>query len=376
MPAAVTIVAHHVGTAGGMESQLGRLVAGLLERGHEVTIVARACRVAPHPRLRFVRVTGPDRPFPLRFAWFFVAGSVAAHRHRRGLLHTTGALVANRADVSTVHFCHRAFARTGLTRTDHDSLPYRLNSALTTSLSRAAEALAYRPSHTRRLVGVSFGVAGELRCLFPGVAEEVSTIPNGVDLERFKPDPVARQQVRAEIAAAPDELIAVFVGTEWERKGLRHAIEALAAAPRWWLLVAGSGDEVRVRQLAQQTGVAARVRFLGLRDDAQRVLAAGDAFVLPTAYESFSLATFEAAACGLPILNTRVHGVDELLADGVNGWFVERDGAEVAGRLRALEDPELRVSMGKQARSAAAGFGWDPVVDAYAELYERLSASP
>jgi len=373
LPPAVTIVAHHVGTPGGMESQLGRLVSGLLERGHEVTVVTRACGVPPHPRLRLVRVRAPNRPFPLRFAWFFVAGSVAAHRHRHRLLHTTGALVANRADVSTVHFCSRAFARTGLSRTDRDSLPYRLNSALTAWLSRGAEALAYRPGHTRRLVGVSRGVAGELRRLFPAIAADVSTIANGVDLEHFKPDPAARAQVRAEIGASPEELIAVFVGIEWERKGLRHAIEALAAAPRWSLLVAGSGDEVRFAQIAEAAGVADRVRFLGLRDDAPHVLAAADAFVLPTAYESFSMATFEAAACGLALLNTRVHGVDELLTDDVNGWFVERDGADIAGRLRALEDPELRARMGEQARAAAAGFGWDPVVDAYAALYERLA---
>ena len=376
MSAPVTIVAHHVGTAGGMESQLGRVVSGLLERGYEVTVIARACAVAPHPRLRFIRVPGPERPFSLRFAWFFVAGSVAARRHRRGVLHTTGALVANRADVCTVHFCHRAFAQTGLSRADRSSAPYRLNSALTAWLSRTAEALAYRPGHTRRLVGVSLGVGDELRHLFPDMGEAVSSIPNGVDLERYRPDPVAREQVRAEIGATSDELVAAFVGSEWERKGLRHAIEALAGAPRWSLLVAGSGDERRFRGLAEAAGAASRVRFLGLRDDAPRLLAASDAFLLPTAYETFSLATFEAAASGLALLNTRVHGVQELLQDGVNGWFVERDGTDIARRLRQLEDPELRTRMGAQAREASASFGWEPVVDAYAALYERLAMAP
>lgn len=371
MPARVTIVAHHVGTAGGMESQLGRLVAGLLERGHEVTVVALACAVAPHPRLRFVRVRCPERPFSLRFAWFFVAGSVAALRFRRGLLHTTGALVANRADVCTVHFCNRAFACTGLSRTDQRDVPHRVSAALTSRLSVAAEAFCYRPGRTRRLVGVSRGVSEEVRELFPAVAEQVMTIPNGVDLDRYRPDPAARAEVRTELGLSQDELVAAFVGIEWGRKGLAHAIEALTDAPSWKLLVAGSGDEPRLRALADSAGVAERVRFLGVRDDAPRVLAAADAFVLPTAYETFSLATFEAAACGLPLLNTRVHGVEELLQDGVNGWFVVRDGEDIAARLHELEDPELRARMGGTARAAAASYGWEPVIDAYAKLYER-----
>lgn len=368
----VTIVAHEVGTSGGMETQLGRLVSGLLARGHEITVVARRCEVPAQPGLRWIRVRGPARPFALGFSWFFLAGSVAAHRGRRGLLHTTGALVANRADVATIHFCHRAFARTRLSRTDRRALHYRLNAALVGWLSHVAEALVYRRAHTRHAVGVSLGVATEIRALFPGLHGVVSTIPNGVDLERYRPDATARAEVRAELGVAHDALVAMFVGAEWERKGLRAAIEALAAAPRWSLLVVGSGDAERFGRVAVEAGVASRVQFVGPRADAPRFFAAGDAFVLPTAYETFSMATFEAAACGLPILNTRVHGVEELLVEGVNGWFIERDAATVARRLRQLETGEVRSKMATAARTSADRFTWGPVVEAYGALYERL----
>jgi glycosyltransferase involved in cell wall biosynthesis len=373
-PVPVTIVAHEVGTGGGMESQLGRLAWELLECGHQVTVVACRCGVPAHPHLRWVRVRGPARPFVLRFSWFFLAGSVGAHRFRRGVLHTTGALIANRADVSTVHFCHRAFARTGLSRTDRDSAPYRVNAAVAQVLARAAESFAYRPARTRRLVAVSLGGSDELRELFPRMANSVSTIPNGVDLELFHPSSAVRAEIRAELKLDDQQLVAAFVGGEWERKGLEHAIGALAAAPGWSLLVTGEGDEARFGRLADDAGVASRLRFLGRRRDVSRILAASDAFVLPTAYETFSLASFEAAACGLPVLNTHVHGVRELLVDGVNGWFVDRDAVEIAGRLRQLEDPALRMQMGDAAQRAAARFTWDGVVDAYSDLYEDLLA--
>ncbi len=108
-PAQVTLVAHRVGPVGGMEQMLSRLIQGLLETGWEVTVVARSCDLSPHPMLRWARVPHAGRPFLLMYPWFFVAGSLVTWRRRRGVLNTTGALVLNRADVSTVHLCHHAF---------------------------------------------------------------------------------------------------------------------------------------------------------------------------------------------------------------------------------------------------------------------------
>src|SRR3954451_15743574 len=104
----VTIVAHDVGPVGGMEVQLSQLIGGLLARGVDVTVISRTCDLEPHPSLRWMRVPGPARPFVLAFPWFFVVGSLLLRRHRRGIVHSTGAIVANRIDVCTVHLCHRA----------------------------------------------------------------------------------------------------------------------------------------------------------------------------------------------------------------------------------------------------------------------------
>ena len=85
MRPAVTLVAHEVGSMGGMERQLAELVTGLLQRGHTVTVLARVCAIAPHPGLRWHHVPGPARPFALAYPWFFLAGSFLVRRHRRGI---------------------------------------------------------------------------------------------------------------------------------------------------------------------------------------------------------------------------------------------------------------------------------------------------
>jgi len=359
-----------------MERQLGGLVEALLDQGHAVTVVAGACEVAEHARLSWVRVPGPRRPFSVAYPWFFIAGSIAVWKRRDGLLHTTGAVVLNRADVSTVHFCHRAFRRNlGITRASRGSAPYRANAWLAGVLSRLAERYCYRPAVTRRLVAVSPGLARELRGLFPAMEEAVEVIPNGVDAAAFERYEVERARRRAEWGTAEDELVALFVGGDWERKGLGAAIEGVGATEGWSLVVVGDGDVERYAAVARQAGAAGRVRFEGATREPTAYYSAADAFVLPTAYETFSLVTFEAAAAGLPLLVSRVSGVEDILVDGRSGWFIDRDGQAIARRLAELRrDVRLREAMGEAARADSARFDWARSVEGYRDLYTRLEA--
>ncbi len=102
--------------------------------------------------------------------------------------------------------------------------------------------------------------------------------------------------------------------------------------------------------------------------------AMADAFALPTSYETFSLATFEAAASGLPLLVTPVNGVRELLEPGVNGLFVEPRSESVSGALGQLSaDRAGMLEMGRAARRASLRFSWENTVERHLELYRSLA---
>ncbi|HVO55187.1 MAG TPA: glycosyltransferase family 4 protein [Solirubrobacterales bacterium] len=364
----VTIVANDIGPEGGMERQLTELIGGLLEAGHRITVVAWTCTLPPHPNLRWLRVPGFSRPYALGYPLFLAAASLIVRRHGRGLVHSTGAIVLNPTDVCTVHFCHQAFAeRSGSSRASRPGFAFALNAWVVRRMSRLAERWCYRPGRAQRLVPVSTGVAAELRRHFPAMEERIATIPNGVDTEAFSP--------ATDGGTERGTLRALFVGGEWERKGLRFAIEAVATCPGVELTVVGAGDEAGFAALAEDLGAGSRVHFAGTTTDPAAWFRRADAFVLPTAYESFSLVTYEAAACGLPLLVTRVNGVEDLLRDGVSGWFVERSAADLATRLRQLRDsPELRLRMGAAAREDALQHSWAHVVDSYRQLYAELAA--
>jgi UDP-glucose:(heptosyl)LPS alpha-1,3-glucosyltransferase len=374
----LTLVASDVAPIGGMERVAFELAGRLLERGWNLTVIARSCALPQRAGLRFVRIRSPSRPVSLALASDFVLGSIALARHRDGIVQTNNATMANHVHVIHAHFCEAAFRKSGISRSRRANYAYRLNSLLASWISLGCERWSYRTGRVRRVACVSDGLAAEIRRSHPALGTAVRTIPNGVDVSSFAAGELEplRGRARADLGVGPQEHVALFVGGDWHRKGLRHAIEALPAAPGWSLLVVGEGDRSSFAARASELAVRARVTFLGGLDDPRRWYAAADALVAPSAYEAFPLVVLEGAAAGLPLIVPRMNGTEELVEDGVNGWFAARDGAAIAVRLRQLAaDAELRSNMGAAARRSAERFDWERVVDAFEALYDELSAT-
>jgi UDP-glucose:(heptosyl)LPS alpha-1,3-glucosyltransferase len=372
----VTIVANDVGAVGGMERQLAELAGGLSRLGHEVTVIARTCQLPERERreamIRFHRVWGPRRPFLLAYPWFLLAGSLVLRRRRRGIVQATGAVVLNRVDVLAVHCCHQVYRAVPGSQT----LPARFHAALVSAVKRAVERLCLAINRSATLVCVSEGVAAEVRAYYPDAAWRVMRIHNGVDLDRFAPGAHAApaRELRRTLGIDPHRLVLAFVGGNWEHKGLRQLLRALAQAGEWDLVVAGRGNLARFRELAEELEVAERVHWLGVVPDIEVVYGLADAFALPSGYETFSLVTFEAAASGLAILATPVSGVRELIEDGRSGYLIPADPEAIAQCLRELgADPQLRARLGAAARAAAGAFGWEEMVREHHHLYAGLT---
>lgn len=378
-PRTVALVAHQIHDHGGMERAFLELIR---RSGGRTRFVVVSSVLAPDavPLVEWRRVRVPMRPFPLRFISFFVVAGIALARARRtaNAVHTLGAIVPNRVDLATVQFCHAGFvAATG--RLTPPGMPWlrRLNTAASRVLALLAERWTYRRGRARLLAPVSEGTNREVQRHYPDVPTVVT--PNGVDLERFRRDETARASVRAQLGVADGVVAALFVGGDWDRKGLGEAIEGLALAQAGTsvpleLWVVGGGDRDRFAGLAERRG-AHGVRFLGPRTDTERLNAAADLFLLPTLYETFSLVAYEAAASSLPIVATRVSGIDELLdGEAPAGIAVERDPTAIATALVQLaEDPAGRAGLGAAGRDRASAYSWERSVDSVFAAYDRLA---
>jgi UDP-glucose:(heptosyl)LPS alpha-1,3-glucosyltransferase len=231
----------------------------------------------------------------------------------------------------------------------------------------------------RTLAAVSNGVAAELRRHYP--AARVVTTANGVDTDRYRPDAVLRDDVRRREGVQPTELVSLFVGGDWNHKGLAVAIlgigeleRASVCDVRLW--VVGRGDEERLRRLARSCGVEARVRFFGQQADPRPFYQAADLFLMPSRYEAFSLAMLEAAASGLPLVTTPVNGTAELVGDDAGGIIIERSPAAVAAAIARLRsEPSLRARMGAAARERSLPYGWGESIDSILDEYDRRLGS-
>ena len=133
------------------------------------------------------RIPTPRRPAVVAIPLFFAVGSLYAARLDVDVLHTCGGIVGNRAQLSTVHFCHAGFrlANGGL---GPQRAPFvrRVNTALMRLFAIAAERWCYRDTRTEVLGAVSEQTAEELNAHYEHA--RVVVTPNGVDVSAFRPD--------------------------------------------------------------------------------------------------------------------------------------------------------------------------------------------
>jgi glycosyltransferase involved in cell wall biosynthesis len=356
-----------------MERAMLETLVGLLEQGWQVRLLACVCEIDGQPGLRWTRVPTPRKPFVIAFPLFAVTAGllILCSKHRWSPLISLGAIVPNRVDVVIVQFCNAGFAQQGIIRFSRSSWLWRLHGLVSQALALGFEHWCYRPERVRRMTAVSELVKEELQAHYEVASVPIDVIPNGVDLERFRPDADIRQRERQRLGLSPDELAAIFVGGDWRRKGLEIAIEAVAQTG-WTLIVVGQGDTAAWNATAYARG--AKVHFCGHLTEPERVLCAADAFMLPSRYEGFALVTIEAAAAGLPLLVTAATGAATLV-ERAGGQALPHDAAAFAAELQRLgSNADLRTDIGLRARAAAEELAWPEIVRAYARAF--ASANP
>lgn len=180
----------------------------------------------------------------------------------------------------------------------------------------------------RHIISLSDRISRGIVTRYGYPRERITLIRNGVAAvpRRSRKE---REEARLTLGLKRDTRAVLFVGTGWERKGLRFAIRAVESLgdPDVLLLVAGSGNE---RRYASDS-----VRFLGPVKSMQGVYDASEVLLFPTLHDPFPLAAMEALSSGLPVITTSANGVSEIMTPGVHGAVVE-DPAHIPDLTSAL----------------------------------------
>ncbi|EMA58383.1 glycosyltransferase family 4 protein [Halorubrum lipolyticum] len=220
------------------------------------------------------------------------------------------------------------------------------------------------------IIAVSDHTREQLRDLYRFDEAKLTTVPPGIDTERFRPTEEGHP------AVDESKRTVLVVSRLDPRKGIDKAIRAFAQLDRddTELLIGGTGRlEASLRELATELGVADRVRFLGFVPDEElpSLYSSVDLFVLPSEYEGFGIVFMEAMACGTPVIGTDVGGIPTAIDDGETGYLVPKNGVEeLAERIDdSLHDPVAYDRLASNAREWAEAHDWNTIAARVKEVY-------
>jgi glycosyltransferase involved in cell wall biosynthesis len=207
----------------------------------------------------------------------------------------------------------------------------------------------------------------------------VFVIPNGVNVERFKPIPPS-SELRARLGLPEGAPVATIVAALRPEKNhelfLRAAAKVHAARPDAHFLVIGDGAlKPQLEKLTAELRLGDSVHYLGTRSDIPELLALTDVFALSSHMEANPVSILEALACGKPVVATHVGSVPEVVIDRTTGYLVSPGDVHAMSEriLELFGDRELAQRMGAAGRDLVVNqWSLERMVRGYEELITEL----
>lgn len=350
------IVATTIGTPGGTWRHLRELLAGLEERGLDVTLALEARSTDFHQVVHEAGLRWMDLRASLRAEADIWHLQIHDTMQRRDV-----PMIATRSlfgpVVVTEHLPRSNAA-------DPTLAPYDRRHRGAATVKLIQKKLEY--SRISQVIAVSSTSAAFIRDRYGLPAEKLSLVHNGIARPALAPSP-------PDTRGRPLRVLAL--GTFIWQKGFDLLFDAMALTRQEWTLeLIGSGYCLpEFREKSERMGPS-RVVLREWVDDPGAHFAAADVICMPSRWESFPYTALEAMVAARPLIGTRVDGLDEIIRDGVNGLLIDSESAEeVAGAIdRLAGDPALVAKMGAQAFEDVAQYSLDAMVDGVISAYQRV----
>ncbi len=250
--------------------------------------------------------------------------------------------------------------------------------------------VAYEGSYTSRQIFEAMNCADKVLSVSEdlknhivnlGISEDkVSVVPNGVDIEKFKP--AGKEYARNMLNLPQDKKIVLFVGALKKIKGVDYLIEAaksfLDTNISLYMVGRDDGMKKSLEKRAHELKIDNHIKFTGPvnHEDIPLWLSASDILVLPSLSEGRPNVILEAFACEVPVVATNVGGVPELMINGETGYLVPaKNPMELSEKVnKLLEDRDLRIKMGKFGRMTIIqrGLTWETHAKKTIKIYSKL----
>jgi UDP-glucose:(heptosyl)LPS alpha-1,3-glucosyltransferase len=200
---------------------------------------------------------------------------------------------------------------------------------------------------------------------------------NGVQLDRFNPSnrKSFRGELRQQLRISDEEVMILFVGSGFERKGLEYLVKSVQYMKQknWRLVLVGKGKWKIYLDFASKENQE-KITHLDPIDAIEKLYAAADLFVLPSIYEPFGNANLQALASGLPIITSRNCGVAEIITPKKEGIVLAEpsDAKAIAKAINYLMDSKIREPMAQSARLLAEKFTQERNAAEMLKIYKNM----
>ena len=230
------------------------------------------------------------------------------------------------------------------------------------------------------VIAVSEPLRDEIISHFKVPEWKVVAVPNGIDVTKFERD-VNKEGVRAKYGVMPGELLILAVGRLTPQKGFQHLIYAmpqiLRRHPKAKLLIVGDGwMRGELERAAYEVGCHERIRFTGFLSDDELIelYLSADLLVVPSIYEPFGITALEGMAAGLPVVASKVGGLQYIVEHERTGiWVIPGDPRSIAwGVDYVLSNPDRAKQMGENARRKVKNeYSWDIIAERTIGIYKK-----
>jgi UDP-glucose:(heptosyl)LPS alpha-1,3-glucosyltransferase len=378
---------------GGAEGFSSRFIELLAAAGHEIHIFAIRWQAEKvNGNIHFHRVPAITAVSFLRDLTFAVSCYIVLKSYRRSfdIIQTHDKTlyqdIYRAGDGCHIEWLKQRWKRTGLAgKISIISNPYHW---LILRLERAI----LRGGRFRVIIAISDMVKRNIMQHYGVAPNRIEVLYNGVDLDRFNPENRRkyRREIRERYGLAEEDFVILFVGSGFERKGVKYLLQAVESVPESVaVMIVGKGKGSSV--LAHDRGTnppsgsgesdgrafqrRQKIIFCGPQEDIEKYYSAADIFVFPTIYEPFGNVHLEALASGLPVITTKNSGASEIIVDGEQGFVIDRpeDVASLSEKVRyCLHHRDFSASMGDNARKLAEEFSNEKHIARVLELYQRI----
>lgn len=386
----ICLVCRRVNKTGGISRYVYELCKYLLRFGHEVHLFTNHCDAKNLHGIQLHYIPMIEGKFFERRkkialakmfqVWSFaIASWVLVNPKQFDIVHVQGDSFV-RAQIRSAHSCHKTWLI--YKRSKSKGL---INSILKSALNPLhfiallIEKLNYGLGNVEKIISVSSAVSSEIHLAYGTPLDKIVAIENGVDLEAFSPRNATqyRNECREQYGIGKKDFVVVFVGHEFERKGLDTVIDVINDLKnnKIHLFVVGGDKDEKYTARVRALELTRQAHFVGLTNEVKRYYAASDVFLLPASYEPFGLVVTEAMASGLPVIVSSNTGAASMIVNGKNGFLIDLNNAKseaVACISRLMDSPGLRESVSIESRKTAEMFSWESMARRTEKVYLEM----